>query len=185
MYANAEQFAAAGKAGFEAFYNAASTGLAGLEKLVELNVSSAKSIIADVEQSARAALAAKDAREFLELNASAAQPAIEKSLAYSKEVYGILTSTQAALRAAAEEQSAAAQKEFGAILEKALKTAPPGTESAVAALRQAVAAATSAYDNAARIAKQSFETAEANFSNVASTAAANVKAATKQAAKRR
>ena len=185
MYANAEQFAAAGKAGLNAFVSAASTGFAGFEKLVELNVSSARAIFADVEQSARAALAAKDAREFLELNAGAAQPAIEKSLAYSKEVYGILSQTQAALRAAAEEQSAAAQKEFGAILEKALKSAPPGTESAVAALRQGVAAATSAYDNAAKIAKQAFETAEANLSNVASTTAANVKAAAKQAAKRR
>ena len=185
MYANTEQFSTNGKAGLESFFQVASTGMAGFEKLLELNLASAKAMFADAQESTRAALSAKDAREFMSLNANVAQPALEKSLAYSKEVYSILTGTQTALRAAAEEQSATAHKEFAAILEKSLKSAPAGTESAVAALRSAVGAATAAYENAAKVAKQAFESAETNFTSAATTAAANVSAATKSAGKRK
>jgi phasin family protein len=185
MYSTPDQFAAASKAGVENFFSAASTGLASFEKLVELNVSSTKALFDEAAQNARAALAVKDAKELLALNVSAAQPAIEKSLVWSKEAFAILSKAQATLRAGAEEHAATAQKEFAATLDKALKSAPPGTESAVAALRSAVAAATSAYDNAAKVAKQAFDTAESNFTSAASTAAANVAAATKAAAKRK
>lgn len=185
MYSTPDQFAAASKAGFESFINVASSGLTSFEKLVELNVSSAKSMFDEAAQNARAALAVKDAKELLAFNVGAAQPVIEKSLAWSKEAFGILSQAQATLRASAEEHATAAQKEFAATLDKALKSAPPGTESAVAALRSAVAAATSAYDNAAKVAKQAFDTAESSFTSAASTAAANVAAATKAASKRK
>jgi phasin family protein len=185
MYANTEQFAAAGKAGLDSLVHAASTGFAGFEKLVALNVSSTKALFADLQQTATAALDAKDPKELLALNSGAAQPALEKSLAYSKELFGIFSGTQQALRAAVEEQSATLQKEFTTVLDKALKSAPPGSESAVAALRSAISAATSAYDNAAKVAKQAFDTAEANFTSAASTAAANVTAATKAGARRK
>ena len=185
MYATSEQFAAAGKAGFESFFNVASTGLAGFEKLVALNIGNAKAMFDDAAVGARVALAARDPKELLSQGANATQPAFEKSLAWSREVYGIVTDTQAAVRAAAEEQSAAVQKEFSAVLEKTLASAPPGSESAVAALRSALTGATAAYDNAAKIARQAFDTAEANFSNAANSAVANVTAATKAAGKRK
>lgn len=185
MYANPEQFAAAGKAGFENFINVANASMTGFEKLVALNVSSVKSMFDDAASNARVVLDARDPKAFLAQGASAAQPALEKSLAWSKEAYAIMTGTQATLRAAVEEQSASAQHDFAAILEKSLKNAPPGSESAVAALRSAVSGATSAYDNATRVAKQAFETAEANFNDVANRAAANVSTVAKAAGKRK
>lgn len=185
MYSTPEQFSAASRAGFDSFVKSATTGLASFEKLVALNVSNAKSLFDDAAASAHAALSVKDPKELLALQAGAAQPVLEKSLAWSKEAFGILSQAQATLRASAEEHAAAAQKEFAATLDKALKSAPPGTESAVAALRSAVAAATSAYENAAKAARQAFDSAEASFTSAASTAAANVAAATKAAAKRK
>lgn len=185
MYATPEQFTAAGKAGFDSFVTVASTGLAGFEKLVALNVSSTKALLDDIAQGTRSALEAKEPKDLFAQGAGAAQPALEKSLAWSKEAYAILSETQSALRSAIESNAAGAQKEFAAVLDKALKSAPPGTESAVAALRSAVAAATSAYDNATKAARQAFDAAEANFTSAATSAAANVTAATKAAAKRR
>jgi phasin family protein len=185
MYSTPDQFAAAGKAGFENFMSTAATGLASFEKLVALNVSNAKSLFDEASTTARAALEVKDPKELLNFNVGSAQPMLEKSLAWSKEAFGILSQAQATLRATAEQHAAAAQQEFAATLDKALKSAPPGTESAVAALRSAVAAATSAYDNAAKVAKQAFDTAESTFTNAATTAAANVTAATKAAGKRK
>ena len=77
------------------------------------------------------------------------------------------------------------QKEFATLVDKSLKNAPAGSETAVAAVKSAVAAATSAYDNASKIAKQALDMAEANLTNVATKAAENVKAATKTATKRK
>ena len=185
MYTNSEQFASAGKAGFDNFFAVASTGFAGFEKLMELNIAASKAIFADVTQTTRAALEVKDAKELMAFNASLAQPTIEKSISYSKQVYGIVTETQTALRKAAELQSVDVQKEFATLIDKSLKNAPAGSETAVAAVKSAVAAATSAYDNASKIAKQAFDMAEANLTNVAASAVENVKAASKATAKRK
>ena len=180
-----EQFASVGKASFDNFFAAASTSFAGFEKLLELNIAASKAIFADVTQTTRAALEIKDAKELMAFNATLAQPAVEKSIGYSKQVYGIVTETQAALRKSAELQSVEANKEFASLIEKSLKNAPAGSETAVAAVKSAVAAATSAYDNASKIAKQAFDMAEANLSNAAASAAENVKAVAKTAAKRK
>ncbi len=185
MYTTSEQFASAGKAGFDNFFAVASTGFAGFEKLVELNVATYKAVFDEASANTRAALEVKDAKEFLAFNASLAQPNIEKSISYSKQVYGIVTQTQTALRQAAEEQSSSVQKEFASLIDKSLKNAPAGSETAVAALKSAVAAATSAYDNASKITKQALDMAETNFANAANKAAETVKTASKTAAKRK
>lgn len=179
MYTSNEQFAAAGKAGFDNFFAVAKSGFAGFERLVELNVTTAKAIFDEVAENTRAALEVKDPKELMAFNANMAQPVLEKGVSYSRHVYSIMTESQATLRKAVEEQAAVAHKEFAALIEKSLKSAPAGSESAVAAVKSAVAAATSAYDNASKIAKQAVEMAEANFANASASAANSVAAATK------
>lgn len=180
-----EQFAAAGKAGFDSFYSIAKSGFDGLEKLTELNVATAKALFDEAAANTRAILEIKDPKELMSLNSTLGQPALEKSVAYSRHVYGIIAESQVTLRKAAEEQAALAQKEFAALIEKSFKSAPAGSESAVAAVKSAVAAATSAYDNASRIVKQAVEVAEANFANATATATNNVVAASKAASRRK
>jgi phasin family protein len=185
MTVSNEQFAAASKAGIESFFSIAKAGFEGMEKLTELNVATAKALFDDVSTNTRAILEIKDPKELLALNTSLAQPSLEKSISYSRHVYGIVTESQAALRRAAEEQAATAQKEFAALIDKSLKSAPAGSESAVAALKSAMAAATSAYDNASKIVKQAVDLAESNFANATATATDSVVAASKSATKRK
>ena len=185
MYTSNEQFAAASKAGFDSFFAIAKTGFDGFERLAQLNVATAKALFDDAAANARAVLEIKDPKELAALNASLAQPTLEKTVSYSRHVYGIVAESQAALRSAAEEQTALAQKEFTSLIEKTLKNAPAGSESAVAAVKSAVSAATSAYENASKVVKQAVEMAEANFANATATAVNNVTAATKAAAKRK
>ena len=185
MYTANEQFAAASKAGFDSMFSIAKTSFEGLEKLTELNVATAKALFDDAAANARAMLEIKDPKELVSLNAALAQPALDKSVSYSRHVYGIVVESQAALRKAAEEQSAVAQKEMAALFEKSLKNAPAGSESAVAAVKSAVAAASSAYDNASKMVKQAVEMAETNFVAATETAVSNVTAATKAASKRK
>jgi len=184
MYSTPEQFAAASKAGMENFFAAATSGFSTFERLLELNVATSKALFADAAQNTRAVLEVKDAKELLALNASLAQPAVEKAVSYSKHVYGIVAENQLALRKAAEEQAASAQKEFAGMLDKSLKNAPAGSEAAVAAVKSAVTAATSAYDNATKIVKQSIDMFETNIANATAAATSNVAATVKAAAKK-
>lgn len=180
-----EQFASASKAGFDNFFAVASTGFAGFEKLVELNIATCKAVFDESTSTARAILDIKDPKELMAFNASLAQPTVEKSMSYGKQVYGIVAQTQAALRTATEAQTTSVQKEFATLVEKSLKNAPAGSETAVAAFKSAVAAATSAYDNASKITKQAVDMAEANLANVTAKAAENIKTAAKSTAKRK
>lgn len=180
-----EQFSAAGRAGFDSLFSIAKTGFEGFEKLTELNVATTKALFDDVAANTRAILEVKDPKELVSFNAALAQPSLEKGVSYSRHVYGIFAESQAALRKAAEEQAALAQKEFAVLVDKSLKSAPAGSESAVAAVKSALAAATSAYDNATKIAKQAIEIAESNFANATATAVGNVAAATKAVAPKR
>ncbi len=73
-----------------------------------------------------------------------------------------------------EAQMAENNKKVTQLIDFAAKNAPAGSETAVAALRSAVAAANTAYDTFAKAAKQAVDFAE---SNVAAATSATMKAA--------
>jgi hypothetical protein len=58
---------------------------------------------------------------------------------------------------------------FSALLDKAVKNAPAGSDVAVAAVKSMIAAANSAYDNMSKVAKQATEIAEANVAAATET----------------
>jgi hypothetical protein len=102
-------------------------------------------------------------------------------VAYSRNVYEIASQTQVGVSKLVEAQAAEANKSFVALLDKAAKSAPAGSDVAVAAVKSAIAAANSAYDSITKAGKQFADIAEAN---VAAATNATVKAvkSTKKAA---
>jgi len=165
-----DQFIAAQKAGMETLFGLTTKAFEGVEKLVELNLQVAKTTMAEVAESAQAALSVKDAQELLNLQASLLQPAAEKAAAYSRHVYDIMVGTNAEVTKAAEVTMAESQKKVLALVDTAVKNAPAGTESAVALVKSAVAAANNAYESVHKAAKQATEVAEANFTAMTSQA---------------
>jgi phasin family protein len=189
MYTN-EQFSAAAnaygkefKAGFDAALFGASTlvhtSFAGFEKLVELNIATAKSAIEASTAAAQRSVSAKDPQEFAAVQAELAQPAFEKSAAYVKGVYEIAASTNGAFIKEVEGQAAEAQKVFLTTLDKATKQVP-GTEPVAAAVKTAMASANSAYDMFAKAIKQAAEMTEANVASATKQAQATVKTVAKK-----
>jgi hypothetical protein len=81
MYVTPEQIQAAGKANVEAFLAVANTQFAALEKLANIQASAMKSAFEDSIANTRALLGAKDLQEFVGLQNSFAQPALEKAIA--------------------------------------------------------------------------------------------------------
>lgn len=178
MYAIPEQISATNKAGIDWLIGLANAQFAAFERLSALNFNATKSAFDDSVSYAKALLGAKDAQEFASLNASAAQPALEKALAYTRSVYEIATQTQGEMTKFAETQATEFNKNVVTTLDKLAKNAPAGSDVAVAAVKSALAAANSAYDSFARVTKQATDMAESNFA--AATSA--VKEAKKKAA---
>ena len=181
MNFTAEQLMAAQKANVETLFGLTNKAFEGVEKLVELNMQVAKTMLAESAENAQAAMSVKDAQELLALQASLLQPAAEKAAAYSRHLYDIMAGTNAEVSKVAEATMSDSQKKMLALVDNAVKNAPAGTESAVALVKSAVAAANNAYETAHKAAKQAAEVAEANFQAVTNTAVKATQSATKAA----
>ncbi|MEY4754755.1 MAG: hypothetical protein RJA44_2430 [Pseudomonadota bacterium] len=176
MNLSPEQFTAAGQAQLEALIGLQQKSFEGLEKIVALNLQIVRAAVEDSAQYTKALLAAKDAQEVLALQNGFVQPASEKALDYSRQVYEIAAATQAEVSKLAEAQATELQQKFQSMFEGALKGAPAGSESAVALLQSAMTAANSAIENVQKAAKQAVASAEANVKAVAPSKAASRRA---------
>ncbi|PKO39335.1 MAG: granule-associated-like protein, partial [Betaproteobacteria bacterium HGW-Betaproteobacteria-6] len=137
MSINPEQFAAANKAAVDSLLSVANTALASAERIASLNLETARSVLEDSVSNAKALMGAKDPQEALSIQASLAQPSVEKAVAYSKSVYEISAETQEQLTKMVEAQFGDFQKNVASMLEKAAKSAPAGSDVAVAAVQSA------------------------------------------------
>ncbi|CAD5369661.1 Phasin_2 domain-containing protein [Rubrivivax sp. A210] len=174
----AEQFLASAKTAMSDLNEMAATAMAGFEKLVELNMSTAKSALADSAGQLQAGLSAK-APQDLGAAAALAQPMAEKAAAYGRAVAGIVTETGTALTKAAEGKFADVQAQAVAGIEAALKHAPAGSEQAVAAFKQAMSTGQAAMETAQAQAKQAVEAAGKNFAAATDAAVKATKTAGK------
>ncbi|MDT3670852.1 MAG: phasin family protein [Aromatoleum sp.] len=175
MFATPEQFAATNKANIETLLTLANSTFASAERFAALNLNTARSILEDSIANAKSLLGAKDVQELLSLQSALAQPLVEKAVAYNRSVYEIASQSQEEVSKLVEAQIAELNKNLAVALDKAAKSAPAGSDVAVAAVKSAIAAANSAYDSVSKAAKQVAEIAEAN---VAAATNATVKAVT-------
>ena len=177
----ADQVLASQKASLETLFGLTHRAFEGVEKLVELNVQASKAALAETANHTQAVLSVKDAQELLALQAGLMQPLAEKAAAYSRHLYDIASGTTAEFSKAVEGQTAEFQSKFASMVDSAAKNAPAGSETAVAVMKSAVAAATNAYESVQKAVKQASDMAEANLTAVSNTAVS----ATKTSAKKR
>ena len=176
MYATPEQITGYSKAGVETLLTIARSNFAVYEKLAALNFNATKGAFEDSVNHTRALLNARDIQEYVNLNTSAAQPAIEKLIAYSRSVYELSAGQQAEFTRLVEGQAAEMNKTLVGLLDKFAKNAPAGSDVAIAAVKSALGAATTAYDSFTKATKQATEIAGANIA-AATAAVTNIKKA--------
>jgi phasin family protein len=179
MMALPEQMTAIGKAQMESVLRFAVVATKGVEQLAEINLKAARSAFDDGLKSAKSLSEIRDVAELPAWSASVAQPSFEKASAYAKSVYEVSTATGSELGALLEEEIAEFNKQFVTALDAALKSAPAGSEAAVAAVKSVMGVANTAYDNLTKANKQLAAMTEAN---VAAAAAQTGAAAKKKAA---
>lgn len=173
-----EQFLASATAAMADLNKLAATAMAGFEKLVELNLSTAKSALADTAEQMQTGFAAKAPQDMAAMGLLA-QPMAEKAAAYGRAVAGIVTETGSALSKAAEGKYADVQAQAVASIEAAMKHAPAGSEGAVAAFKNAMTTGQAAMETAQAQAKQAVDAAGKNFATATDMAVKATKSAAK------
>jgi phasin family protein len=166
----AEQLMASHKANIETLFGLTHKAFEGVEKLVELNMQATKAALAETANHAQAVMGAKDAQEFMALQAGMVQPLAEKTAAYSRHLYDIASAAGADLGKTFEGQAAEAQQKLAGLIDSAAKNAPAGSETTVAVMKSAVAAANNAFESMQKAVKQATDMAESNFNTAAATA---------------
>lgn len=161
-YAIPDQITAANKVGIDTWLTLANTAFASTERLAALNLNVARAVLEDSIANTKSLLSVKDPQELVSLQASLAQPALEKAVSYSRSLYEIASQTSDEVGKLIEAQVGEFNKTLSSALDQAAKNAPPGSDIAVAAVKSVIAAANSAYDNVAKAVKQVTEIAEAN-----------------------
>lgn len=133
-----------------------------VEKLINLNITAARTSVEESQAATRQILAAKDPQEFFSLFAAQAKPNFEKAVAYGGHLTNIANSTQAEFTKAAESQLAQFSRKVTEIVEEASQKAP-GADGMMSLFKNAMGNATSTYEQFTKTAKQAAEAMSAGM----------------------
>jgi phasin family protein len=176
-----DQFSAANEAAIDQFSYFAKLSLSHLEKFTELGLGAARESLTLATKHAQSLAGARDVNEVVAINQAALEPALKRAYTYSRSAFEAAAETNNEVKRVLEKQTEELNTAALAALEEAFKYAPAGSETVVANVRSAIAAAQSAYDNLAAINKQIYDTVERTVEQSVATA----QAAGKKAAKRK
>lgn len=161
MFAQPQDLIQARQAAAETATLFVQTALDTTERLTALTLNTNRALFEDALAGITALLEVRDPQALIKLQTSLAQPAIEKALAYSRNVYEITGQTKEVLGKAVETQLSDANAKVIQFVDKSLKNAPAGSEAAVAAVKSAITAANNAYDGLNKAVRQVTDLAEA------------------------
>lgn len=167
-YSN-DQIIATQKTNLEAFAGLSEKAFASFEKVVELNMAASKALLGESLSNLQALVNVKDAQALVALQSGMVQPLNEKAASYSRHLYDIVSGAGADFTKTLEATSAESQKAVTALLETSLNNAPAGSEAAVAVIKSAITAGTSAVESAQKSAKQALQVVESNMNAVATS----------------
>ncbi|MDR0775824.1 MAG: phasin family protein [Azonexus sp.] len=154
MSINTEQLSAVNRATVDSLLALANTALVSAERITELNLNTVRATLEDGTSGLQSMIFAQDPQAVLEAQQALAQPALEKAAAYSRSMTEIATQTQQEMAQMLEAQFGDFQKSVAILLDKAVKSAPAGSEGAIAVLQSSISAANTAFGNMNTLAKQ-------------------------------
>ena len=137
-----------GTSNIEAVLTVADITLRSAERLLDLQLKTAKEALAEGVRNAQAISDAKNVQDIVALQSRAAQPSLEKALAYSRDVYAVASDAQARIGKVLETCMSELSTEIMTAMDQAAKTAP-GSDAALAAFKSAFAAANNATERRA------------------------------------
>ena len=165
-----DQISAFGRAQVESALRFVTIAAESTEKLFDLQLKNSKAAFNEGMKNAKALAEVKDFSELPAWTSLTFQPGVDKANAYARNLYEVAAGIQSELSAALETQLADFSKEVSVALEAALKSAPAGSEPAVAAAKSVIGIAHTVYENIAKASKQLAAMTEANLTAAATQA---------------
>ena len=170
-----DQITAANEAAINQFTQFAQLSLANVERFATLGLDAARESVTVATKHAQTLAGARDANEMFAINSAALEPALKRAYAYSRTAFEAAAETNNEVKRVLEKQNAELQRAAIAAIEESMKYAPAGSETVVANVKSAIAAAQSAYDNLAAVNKQIYDTVEKTVEQSVATAQAAAK----------
>lgn len=165
MFSNQEQFNSVTKVLFEsqiaAFRELGSKTVKGVEKVIALNTAAAKEYAEESGVAARQLFSAKDPQAFFALAAEQTKLNADKATTYGRRLTEIVSSINADLTKTTEAQIADSKNKVTALVDEVVKSAPAGSEQAVAILKSVIGNASTGYEQLTKATQQAVETVEA------------------------
>ncbi|MGO4305558.1 phasin family protein [Cupriavidus sp. RAF12] len=168
----AEQCTKMQMAGLEAMAGLTGKFLEGLEKVMELNIQTAKATLAQAQDGVGKALSAQNPQEFVDLQMESIRLATDNAWRYWRQRADIMATTRAEFERVAEVQYTIGKDQLQGFIEGVVNGAASDSTSPLAAWQEAVKATTTLYESMQLTAKQALEVAE-NSINTATEAASN------------
>ena len=162
MYNATEHITDINKAGYANAVKLAALSLENAEKLLTLNLNTAKLALAQGVEGAQAAASVKDVQELVALRAKFTEFSVQAATGYSRTLYELSSEAQSQFSALAEEAWATYTKGVASWMESATKAAPAGSDVAVNALKSTFAASTAAFDQFQKATRQVVNLADAS-----------------------
>jgi phasin family protein len=175
MSNNLEQLAAAQKVNAELASTLLRATFNGVERLSALNLAASRDILNATVANFQQVLGAKSPADFSRLNANLAQPAVDKWIEYSRNVYDLLNSVQKEISSVVQDQYTKFSLSTTANLDKT--KAAPGGDVFAAVVKSVLDASSHTFEQANAFARQAASIAEANIHAATATAKAAAAAA--------
>jgi phasin family protein len=141
------------------------------ERLMKLQLEAVRGMIDDSMKSAKSLMEARDPQQWSALHQKNMQGMLARMTEYSRSVQDIAGKTQKEIGELVESRASAMNAQFQSMVDEMAKSAPPGSESAVAAMKQVLAAANSLAGTMTETAQQFAKSAESAVKVAAETAA--------------
>lgn len=134
-----------------------------IERLSGLTFDTSRNAMTDGFKQLAALTSAKDPKAVAAMSASMVEPTLASSIGYVRSCYGIATDLGESMGEVMSAKYDAAAKDLDVALEKFSSATPVGGEAVAAALKTAMAATSKAFDEAAKVTRETVSLAEANL----------------------
>jgi phasin family protein len=175
-----EQAAVAQRANLDFFFGLAGKMLEGEEKLIKLNLDTAKTTFGDWYQRVQDGLVKKGGQEVTGLPDSLTLPSAEKVLTYERQVAEIASTTQTQLAEVINARYQEANRQVHRFVENFAQNAPVGSEAAIEFMKQAITLADTTQESVQKATREAVEVAQSGL-NAVTKAASEVADAADQA----
>ncbi|MDN0077761.1 TIGR01841 family phasin [Crenobacter sp. SG2303] len=178
MSATNEQWSKLSFTGLETALRFAQVSFDGAERLVKLNLDISKQSLEENVKAVRELSGVSDPQEVFNRVSQIANQAFEQAVNNSRNVYEIISCTQAGLTRLAEKNSDVIKKTWATSIEDFTKNTPAGSDVAFDTLKNTIAAPTNALSNFNKVAEQVTVIADAGVKTASTETTEAVETAT-------